>query len=35
MGEVWKEFCRREKTPAGETWLAEVLKYERDVLAAR
>jgi L-rhamnose isomerase len=34
-GEVWKEFCRREKTPADETWLAEVLKYERDVLAAR
>ena len=35
MGEVWKEFCRREKTPADETWFAEVLKYERDVLAAR
>ena len=35
MGEVWKEFCRREKTPADETWFAEVLKYERDILAAR
>ena len=33
--EVWKEFCLREKLPADECWMAEVLKYERDVLAAR
>ena len=32
---VWAEFCRREKVPAGEQWLAAVQKYERDVLSRR
>lgn len=33
--EVWKEFCTRAKLPADECWMAEVLKYERDVLSKR
>ncbi len=33
--EVWKEFCSRAKLPADECWMAEVLKYERDVLSKR
>ena len=33
--DVWKEFCTRAKLPADECWMAEVLKYERDVLSAR
>ncbi len=33
--EVWKEFCARAKLPADECWMAEVLKYERDVLSRR
>jgi L-rhamnose isomerase len=33
--EVWAEFCRREKKDADECWMAEVLKYQRDVLSAR
>ncbi len=33
--EVWAEFCRREGKDAGEGWLADVKKYERDVLSAR
>ena len=34
-GEVWAEFCRREKKAADECWMADVLKYQRDVLSAR
>ena len=33
--EVWAEFCRREKKAADECWMADVLAYQRDVLAAR
>ena len=33
--EVWKEFCRREGVPEGEDLLAEVKKYEADVLSKR
>ena len=32
---VWEEFCARAKMPANEAWMAEVLKYERDVLSQR
>jgi L-rhamnose isomerase len=32
---VWDEFCRREDVPVGEAWLAEVRRYEHDVLARR
>ena len=33
--DVWEEFCRRAKMPAGEEWLDAVKRYERDVLAKR
>ena len=33
--DVWREFCARAKLPADECWMAEVLKYERDVLSKR
>ena len=32
---VWEEFCARAKMPANETWMTQVLKYERDVLSKR
>jgi len=32
---VWAEFCRREKKAADECWMADVLKYQRDVLVNR
>ena len=35
MGAVWEEFCARANLPANEAWMAEVLKYERDVLSQR
>ncbi len=33
--DVWAEFCRREGKSAGEEWLGDIKKYERDVLSAR
>lgn len=33
--EVWAEFCKRMKVPAGEEWFKTVLKYEKDVLLKR
>ena len=35
FGAVWDYYCERSNVPAGETWLAEVKAYERDVLARR
>ena len=35
MGEVWEEFCNRCGVPADEQWLAEVKKYEAEVLSKR
>ena len=32
---VWEEFCSRAKLPANEAWMADVLKYERDVQSKR
>ena len=34
-GAVWNELCARSGVPAGADWLAEVARYERDVLAKR
>jgi L-rhamnose isomerase len=34
-GAVWNELCARGGVPAGADWLAEVARYERDVLAKR
>jgi L-rhamnose isomerase len=35
FGAVWDEHCRRHDTPIGPAWLAEVKRYEREVLALR
>ena len=35
FGAVWDEHCRRHDTPIGPAWLAEVKRYEREVLAQR
>ena len=35
FGTVWDEHCRRHDTPVGAAWLAEVKRYEREVLAGR
>ncbi len=35
FGAVWDEHCRRHDTPVGPAWLAEVKRYEREVLAHR
>ena len=35
MAAVWEEFCRRAKLPADESWMKDVLAYEKKVLLAR
>lgn len=35
IGAVWDYYCEQSDTPAGLDWLAEVQKYERDVLSKR
>jgi L-rhamnose isomerase len=32
---VWDHYCEASGVPVGEAWLAEVRKYERDVLFLR
>mgnify|MGYP005845358357 CR=1 FL=1 len=32
---VWDAWCESQNTPAGDAWLAEVRRYEREVLAKR
>ena len=34
-GAVWDYYCRSQNVPTGSSWLAEVKKYEGDVLAKR
>ncbi len=34
-GDVWNYFCQENGVPEREDWLAEVMKYETEVLAAR
>jgi L-rhamnose isomerase len=34
-GAVWDAYCESQSIPAGSDWIAEVSRYERDVLAAR
>jgi len=34
-GAVWDELCARDDTPAGADWLADVARYEREVLTRR
>ena len=35
MAAVWDEFCARNNVPLRENWLADVQKYEKDVLLKR
>jgi len=35
LAAVWDEFCRRSEAPLGTAWIAEVKRYEREVLSAR
>ena len=35
FGAVWDYFCEKNGTPAGEKWLDEVKKYEKDTLSKR
>ncbi|UCD53526.1 MAG: L-rhamnose isomerase [Phycisphaerales bacterium] len=34
-GAVWDYYCTKSDVPAGESWLAEVKAYEKDVLSQR
>ncbi len=35
FGAVWDMFCETHNVPAGPAWIAEVRRYERDVLSKR
>jgi L-rhamnose isomerase len=35
FGAVWDHYCDACGVPVGEAWLADVRRYERDVLSAR
>jgi L-rhamnose isomerase len=35
FGAVWDYYCEKTDVPVGPAWLAEVKRYERDVLSAR
>ena len=35
LGVVWEQFCERQNVPVGQVWVAEVKRYERDVLSLR
>ena len=35
FGAVWDHYCESQGVPVGDAWLAEVRKYERDVLLNR
>ncbi|MBI1176640.1 L-rhamnose isomerase [bacterium] len=35
FGVVWDHYCEAKEVPVGEAWLAEVKRYEKDVLANR
>jgi L-rhamnose isomerase len=34
-GAVWDQFCLQQGVPVGDAWLAEVKRYEKDVLSLR
>jgi L-rhamnose isomerase len=35
LGAVWDYHCQQADVPCGETWLAEVKRYEKEVLSLR
>jgi len=34
-GAVWDYYCEQKGVPSGENWLAEVKRYEKEVLSKR
>jgi len=34
-GAVWQYYCESRGTPSGYSWLEQVKRYERDMLARR
>jgi L-rhamnose isomerase len=34
-GAVWDAYCERQGAPVGAAWLAEVKRYEKEVLSKR
>ena len=35
LGAVWNYFCEQEGVPSGDSWINEVLTYEKEVLSKR
>ena len=35
FGAVWDHYCERSGVPVGDAWLADVRRYEKDVLSTR
>jgi len=35
FGAVWDQYCLRAGVPAGQDWLADVRRYEAEVLHRR
>jgi len=35
FGAVWDQYCLSQNVPVGESWLAEIKRYEKDVLSQR
>ena len=35
FGAVWDYYCESQSVPVGEAWLAEVKRYETEVLSKR
>jgi L-rhamnose isomerase len=35
FGPVWDAFCERSGAPVAEAWIADVKRYEEDVLSSR
>ncbi len=33
FGAVWDQYCERSGVPVGDAWLADVRRYEKDVLS--
>ena len=35
FGEIWAHYCQTQGVPADESWFAQVMQYEKDVLSKR
>ena len=35
FGEIWAHYCEKQGVPAEESWFAQVMQYEKDVLSKR